>query len=141
MIWRSVTLISCGIVGGWLGWMASDREVPVKYRSNEIVTTPKPGDTLRIKHEVWRDKLCRTTVNRLVFDTDGNRYIVADLEFPEGVLPYGPDTFVAPVPISPEAKPGPAVYRAVRWYRCNITHWIWPIRDGPFDYKFTIAEK
>ena len=141
MIWRSITLISCGIVGGWLGWLASDRDVPVKYQSSEAITVPRPGEVLRMKHVVWRDKSCQTTVYRLVFDKDGNRFIVPDLEFPAGVLPLGPDSFVAPVPISPEADSGPAVYRAVRKYRCNLLHWIWPITEGPFDYKFTIAEK
>lgn len=139
MIWRAVTLISCGIVGGWLGFMASERHVPVKYQSTEIVNSPNPGEVLRVKHVVWRDKSCATTIYRLVFDKGGHRFIVPDLEFPAGVLPLGPDTFVAPIPVSLEAEPGPAVYRAVRAYRCNLLHWIWPITDGPFDYQFVIG--
>jgi hypothetical protein len=141
MIWRGITLISCGIVGGWLGFMASDREPPVKHRANEIINSPKPGEVLRIRHLVWRDRSCKTTVNRLVFDKDNDRFIVPDLEFSEGVLPLGADTFVAPIPISSEADPGPATYRVVRWYRCNLTHWIWPIKDGPYDHPFTIAPR
>lgn len=141
MIWRSVTLVSCGIVGGWLGWLASERDVPVKYEATEMTNSPKPGETLRARHVVWRDKSCKTTVYRLVFDKDGDRFIVPDLEFPAGVLPLGRDTFVAPVPISPQADPGPATYRAVREYRCNILHYIWPIKDGPFDYGFRISER
>src|ERR1043166_8242236 len=97
MIWRGITLISCGIVGGWLGFMASDREPPVKHRANEIINSPKPGEVLRIRHLVWRDRSCKTTVNRLVFDKDNDRFIVPDLEFSEGVLPLGADTFVAPI--------------------------------------------
>lgn len=141
MIWRSVTLISCGIVGGWLGWMASERAIPVKYQSSEIVTQPAPGEILRVKHVVWRDKSCLTTVYRLIFDKENHRFIVPDLEFGDGVLPLGADTFVVPVPISPEAEPGPATYRAMRKYRCNLLHWIWPITDGPHDYPFVIAPR
>jgi len=144
MIYRTTIMISCmcgGIIGGWLGWMASDRDPPVKYYSNEVVNSPRPGETLRIKHVVRRDKACHTTVYRLVFDRDGDRFIVPDLEFAGGVLPLGADTFVAPVPISPEADSGPATYRALRRYRCNLLHWIWPIVDGPFDYQFTIAPR
>jgi hypothetical protein len=139
---RASIAISCacgGIVGGWLGYMASERDVPVKYYSTEIVNTPAPGSVLRAKSVVWRDKSCDTTIYRLVFDKDGRRHIVPDLQFAPGVLPVGNDTFVAPVPISPEASPGEATYRAVRRYRCNWLHWIWPVVDGPFDYPFTIA--
>lgn len=141
MIWRSVTLVSCGIVGGWLGWMASERAVPVKYQATEIINSPKPGEPLRVKHVVWRDKSCETTVYRLIFDKDNDRFIVPDLEFAAGVLPLGPDTFVAPVPISPEADSGPATYRVLRKYRCNLLHLVWPITDGPFDHPFTIAPR
>lgn len=141
MIWRSVTLISCGIVGGWLGWMASERQVPVKYQETEMTNSPRPGEVLRVRNVVWRDKACQTTIYRLVFDKDNDRFIVPDLEFAGGVLPLGPDTFVAPVPISLEADPGPATYRVLRIYRCNLLHWVWPIVDGPFDHKFTIAPR
>lgn len=141
MIFRSVTLIACGIVGGWLGWMASERDVPVKYHANEVVNSPRPGEPLRVRHVVVRNKSCQTTVYRLIFDKEGDRFIVPDLEFAAGVLPFGADTFIVPVPISPEADPGPATYRALRKYRCNLLHWIWPIIDGPFDYQFTIAAK
>lgn len=141
MIWRGITLVSCGIVGGWLGWMASDRSLPVKYYTTDIVNSPAPGETLRVRHSIWRDRSCDTVVFRLIFDQNERRYIVPELEFAAGVLPLGSDTFVAPVPISPEAAPGPAKYRAVRRYRCNWLHWIWPVYDGPFDYPFTIAEK
>jgi hypothetical protein len=141
MIWRAATLVSCGVIGGWLGWMASDRNLPVKYYSTEIVNSPSPGDTLRVKHVIWRDRSCDTVIYRLIFDHNDRRYIVPDLEFATGVLPLGHDTFVAPVPVSPEAAPGPAIYRAVRRYRCNWVHWIFPIMDGPFNYPFTISPR
>lgn len=142
MIYRATILISCacgGVIGGWLGVMASERDVPVKYQLSEVVNSPRPGETLRVKHIVWRDKACKTTVYRIIFDQDGDRFIVPDLEFPAGVLPLRMDTFVVPVPVSPAADPGPATYRAVREYRCNLLHYIFPIKDGPFDYPFTIA--
>lgn len=141
MIWRSITLISCGIVGGWLGWMASQRDLPVRFLSSEVLNSPVPGETMRIKHVVWRDKSCRTTVNRIVFDKDGDRFIVPDLEFPAGILPLGSDTFVVPIPTSPAADPGPAIYRTVHTYRCNLLHWIWPIVTGAVEHQFTIAPK
>jgi hypothetical protein len=141
VIFRAVTLISCGIVGGWLGWMANERDVPVRYQSNEVINSPRPGEPLRVRHAVTRNKSCQTTVYRLIFDKEGDRFIVPDLEFAAGVLPLGADTFVVPVPISPEADPGPATYRALRKYRCNLLHWVWPITDGPFDYAFTIAPR
>jgi hypothetical protein len=134
------TLACCGVVGGWLGWMASDRAVPVKYYSTEVVNSPTPGETLRVKHVIWRDRSCDTVIYRLIFDKNHRRYIVSDLEFATGILPLGNDTFVAPIPVSQEAAPGAAIYRAVRRYRCNWVHWIFPIVDGPFDYSFTIAE-
>ena len=141
MIWRGATLLSCGIVGGWLGVMASDRTAPVRYHSNEVMNSPAPGMTLRVKSTIYRERSCYTTVYRLIFDLEGHRLIVPDLEFPAGVLPIGNDTFVAPVPISPEAAPGPATYRVVRKYRCNLLHRIFPIEEGPFDLAFTIGPR
>lgn len=141
MIFRVVTAIAFGAIGGWLGWMAQDRQVPVRYYTTEVLTQPKPGMILRVKHSVWRDKSCHTTVYRIIFDKDGDRFIVPDLEFPSGLLPIGTDTFVAPVPISPEADEGPAVYRVRRQYRCNLLHYVWPIQDGPHDIQFTIAKR
>jgi hypothetical protein len=141
MIFRVVTLISFGMIGGWLGWMANDRQIPVRYYSTEVINTPKPGQALRVKSVVWRDKSCYTSVYRLIFDDEGHRHVVNDLEFPAGVLPLGNDTFVAPVPISAEASDGPGIYRVVRKYRCNLLQWIWPIEDGPHDVQFTIAPR
>jgi hypothetical protein len=144
MIQRSVTFITCivgGMIGGWLGWMASERTSPVRYYSTEVLNRPKPTTALRVKHNVWRDKACRTTVYRLIFDKEKHRFVVPDIEFPAGVLPVGDDTFVTMVPISQEAEAGPAVYRVVRLYRCNILHWIWPIEDGPHDIAFTIEPR
>lgn len=141
MIWRAVTMVSCGIVGSWLGLMASDRKTPVIYHSTEVVNSPMPGAAVRVKSSVYRDRSCHATIYRLIFDQEGHRFIVPDLDFPSGVLPTGNDTFVAPVPVSPEAAPGPAVYRVVRKYRCNLLHWIFPIEEGPFDVPFTIAPR
>jgi hypothetical protein len=141
MMWRGITLLSCGFVGGWLGWMASERHPPVKFQTSEILTKPKPGEFLRIKSTVWRDKSCDTTVHRIIFDRDGDRFIIPDLNFAEGVLPLGSDTFVVPIPVSSEADPGPAIYRAVHIYRCNLLHWVWPITVGPTDMQFTISPR
>lgn len=139
MIFRAITLISCGIIGGWLGFMASDRQVPVKYYTSDVLNTPKQGEPLRVKYTVWRDRSCATTVYRSIFDHGQRRFVVADLDFSPGVLPLGYDTFIVPVPISPEATAGEAVYRVVRIYRCNLLHFIWPIEDGPHDMRFTVA--
>lgn len=121
--------------------MASERNLPVKFSTTEVLNSPKPGEVLRVKHTVWRDKSCATIVSRLIFDKDNDRFIAPDLVFAEGVLPLGSDSFIAPVPISIEADPGPATYRVVRKYRCNLLHWIWPITDGPHDLLFTIDPK
>ncbi len=139
MMFRAVTFVICGLIGGWLGYMASERQSPVRYYSNEVTNSPKRSENLRVRHHVWRAQSCHTTVYRLIFDKDGHRFVVPDLVFPAGVLPLGDDTFVASVPISPEAEEGIAVYRVVRKYRCNLLHWIWPIEDGPHDLAFKIT--
>lgn len=145
MMYRATILISCvcgGIIGGWLGWTVSDRQNPVKYYSTEILNEPMPGEVLRVRHHVWRDRSCYTTVFRAVFDKDEHRYVVQeDLEFPAGMLPVGDDVFVTMIPVSVVAVAGPAVYRVQRLYRCNFSHWIWPVEDGPHNITFTIAPK
>lgn len=141
MIFRSITLVSCGVIGGWLGYMASDRQTPVKYYSAEVVNEPKPGETLRLAHIVWRDRSCKSTIHRLIFDSSNRRHVIPDLEFPAGILPVGHDAFIAPIPIPLETSPGHAIYRVHREYRCNPTHWLFPIEDGPRDIQFTVATK
>jgi hypothetical protein len=134
-------LIIFGMFGGWLGFMVNDRQVPVRFYATEVTNSPQPGTALRVRSTVWRDKSCNTRVFRAIYDKDNRRFVTNDLDFPAGVLPIGNDTFVAPIPISLEAEPGPAVYRVHRKYRCNVLQWIFPVEDGPHDYQFTIAAK
>lgn len=136
---RVVTYVAFGALGGWLGFMAQDRFNPVRYYTTEVLNSPHIGDSLHVKHNVWRAHSCYTTVYRVVFDRSGNRLLVPDLTFPAGVLPLGDDTFITSIPILPEAVSGDAIYRVVRKYRCNVLHWIWPVEDGPHDIPFKIA--
>lgn len=141
MIFRVVTLVMCGIIGGLLGMAAADRRVPTKIFSVTALNEPSPGGVLRVENIAWRDKSCLTIIKRLIFDKD-HRFVVSDLIFQDGQLPLGQDDFIAPVPISPEAEPGDATYRVYREYYCNLLHYFrWPITDGPHDLNFKIGPR
>lgn len=141
MMWRITTLVAAGMLGGYIGFMASDRDVPIQYKSmaptKEFVFK---GTDLVIKHEALRRRSCATVVNRLIFDNHQERHVIPDLIFPEGLLPVGQDTFTVSITIPEKAAPGEATYRVVRHYKCNLLHNFWPITDGPYEFKFIIVE-
>jgi hypothetical protein len=136
---RSLALGAIAIASGWLGILISDHDVPISYQSMRPVEPEvRPGGLLRITHDAVRFRSCATKINRLIFDSENKRFVVPDLDFPYATLPVGPDTFLVAIRISPEASEGEATYRVLRTYICNFTHRLWPIRDGPYDMKFTI---
>jgi pimeloyl-ACP methyl ester carboxylesterase len=137
---RALSIVVMGSLGGWVGFNLADREPPIAYRS--MTARPAvvyPGDVIRIEHKAIRFRSCQTRVIRYLFDSAGGRYVVPDLGFPARTLPIGDDEFTVTLLVDPKMAEGPAYYQATRQYRCNWTHYFWPIETGPFRAPFTVA--
>ena len=143
MIWRSVTLVSMGLLGAWIGWSVSDRSIPYLYWDFKTLNEPAPGGTLLIEYKVRRDKMCSTIAYRQIID--GGGFLLAippSANFPHGVEPVGEERLATSVEIPQSAQPGHSTYRVTRAYQCNWvqTLFAWPILDGPHDFPFTIRQ-
>lgn len=124
--------------GGALGIYAADNEMPVMVRTAEAATPiVSPGGELRIEYTLERRRSCEVWSDRFVVDARKVRFELPDLNIKAG-LPLGPDHYIVPVEVKPEAAPGPAFYRTVTSYRCNPLQWIFPINGGTRDIPFII---
>ncbi len=139
MIWRLVTLLSAGLLGGWLGYMVGDREIPVAVaEAAPVQSVVRPGDTARIRFRFWRTRSCWTRANATWIDRNGHRYPIPTLEFPQGELPLGDDTAIVDVPVPIDVPPGPLRYMTVNTYRCNPLAVLWPVTAAPRQVDFWV---
>jgi hypothetical protein len=128
------------ILGGWLGSLAADRDLPVVIYTAEAATPiVSPGAELRIEYTLLRRRSCEVNSDRFIFDSQKTRFEVPDLNIRAG-LATGPDHYVVPVNVKPETAPGPAIYRTITNYICNPLQRIWPIEGGVRDISFIVAK-
>jgi hypothetical protein len=141
VIWRIGTITLAGLASGWLGFMAADREpATIVHKIWADPTAAAPGQTIRFNYDAHRQRSCATHVDRFVFTNDGIRHVVPELSFPHNVLPVGPDHYTVPVIIPENAVAGPAVYRTVNCYRCNLLHNVFPICETR-EIRFTVQPR
>lgn len=134
----SISVLAFGILGGWLGKLAADREVPVVVQSYEVLNTEVlPGEDLRIRYKLLRRRSCDVVVDRFIKDSEDNRHELLDSRIHAG-LPLGEEAPVLRIQVPLEASRGPAIYRTVTTFRCNFTQWLSPIQGGTLDIGFTI---
>lgn len=139
MIWRVGTITLAGLASGWLGFMASDREpATVVYRMWPEPPVASAGQTVRFNYAAHRRRSCATHVDRFVFSSDGVRHVAPELSFPHGALPVGADHYTVPLIVPENAAIGPATYRTVNCYRCNLLHALFPICETR-EIAFAIA--
>lgn len=125
-------------IGGALGVYWTDSEMPVMVRTAEAATPVVPaGGELRVEYTLERRRSCAVQSDRFIIDAQKVRFELPDLSIRAG-LPLGPDHYVVPVDVKPEAAPGPAFYRTVTNYRCNPLQWIFPLAGGTRDIAFII---
>lgn len=122
------------------GYMVADRAIPVTQISNRILTPEVvSGQDLRLEHSVYRHRLCHTSVERTIFDSQGTRWALPDLDF-YAIGPLGPDTYGQAIPVPFGASPGPARLRFALAWDCNFTQRFWPIVEVLPDLNFTILK-
>lgn len=141
-----VAMVSCFTLvvfwSGIAGQMAADRATPVAVLETTLLTPEVPqGGLLRVSYIVRRDRVCRTLLERVIMDFDGNRYVLPDLDF-EAVGPSGLEQFTSQTPVPDILGAGLASYRVTLTYSCNIVHrLLWPVVDvrPPVYFRITPA--
>jgi hypothetical protein len=138
---RILATFFVALSGGALGYSVIDRELPVIVLEKGAVSEIAPRGTIwRAKYRFFRKRECYTHIDRFIFDADGVRHVLSDLEFVAGALPLGEDKATVSALIPATAAIGPATYVTINCYECNFTHRIWPLCAPARDIKFNITE-
>lgn len=133
-------ILAAALVGGSSGVWLVDRDLPVVINSAETATPiVKPGGELRIEYTLLRKRSCEVTSDRFIIDAHKVRFELPDLNIKSG-LQTGPDHYIVPVEVKPEAALGPATYRTITSYVCNPIQRLFPIEAGQRDINFVIRE-
>lgn len=124
-----------GIICVGTAWLA-DREPPVTYVKVEVATeiggkpepVPAPGRKLPIHFVFNRDRACDTFADRRLLDSGRAVHDLINEEITPIETGQNIDVFKY-VPLPAEVHAGPATLSiTVRW-RCNLLHYLWPIRQ------------
>jgi hypothetical protein len=139
MIFRAFTFGVATTVGVALGLWTIDRDPPVVINSVQVLTPEvPPGGRLRIKYQVNRIRECAVHIDRLLLDSAKVRGELTDLSFAKPPGPLGNDEYTTEIRVPDTFSQGPAVYRTLTTYRCNLIHAIWPVPWGPNDVSFVV---
>lgn len=128
----------------WLGSVVGDRNFPTRVESVRVINPElKAGQVLLTERVVHREKLCHTTIDRMMFDSKDQRFDMQKdglgiIEYPNGAGPLGRDEFVGRQTVPIGMAPGPARYIALVCYRCNVFQWLYPVCEPPRLQRFTI---
>lgn len=128
MIWKIAvgvpTMFFAAIGGLWV----ADREPPTTVFSVQALTSEvRPGDQMRALYSVRRFRSCAVHVDRLLFDSAGERYVLEDIEFAAAPGPLGDASYTVGINIPRRFAEGPARYQAITQYTCNPFHKLSPI--------------
>lgn len=140
MIFKGFFFGAAAAIGTMFGVWVIERDPPVVTNSSEVLTqTVPPGGVLRIHNRVTRFRQCQTHIDRLLLDSAKVRSELSDVDAERPLGPMGEDEFTIEVKIPSTFSNGPAIYRTITAYRCNLIHkWFWPIVLGPVDIIFEV---
>lgn len=111
---------------------AMDREPPFAVLQ-VYPAQAKPGDTITLNAEVWRDpqRQCSAVMGRSVFDSKGARWDYPLATFSAASISRmesaTPGRMSVSLVVPPGAAPGTAELLSVLEYKCNQAHVLWPI--------------
>ena len=120
---------------GTFAILASDRSLPVDQIANITTGVVRPAGPMVLASDVFRHRLCSTTVEFSIFDSAPNRHFLPDLDIRVPVR-LGRDHFQQELKWSAPLAPGPATLYVGLIWRCNPVHWLWPITNAievPFE--------
>ena len=132
-------LMSAGV--GWLFWQVSDRASPIDRRTQTLLSAVVvPGDTVRVRYTLRRNRICATDVSWTEIDGAGEVHRFGPVHVPIPGKP-GPDTLIHSWPTAPSAAPGPSVLRVALEYRCpgNYLQGVYPVTEALEDLHYETA--
>lgn len=117
------------LVASLIAYWSADRRLPAEVVSTEVLTpVVKPGGKLMIRQKIRYTRECAAHVDRVLYDDKNHRKFLADVDYarpPRGIGTFEV-VFVEDVPSYFE--PGPATYRAIPVYSCNLVHqYLWSL--------------
>lgn len=140
MLFRVVTYGTAAFIGTMMGIWTIDRE-PASVTLKTQVLTPSvmPGAELRIRYTVRRARDCGSHFDRVLLDSNRVRVVLPDVSFAKPPAPLGDDTYISTILVPPSFAAGPAIYRVIPSYTCNMIHRLfWPITLDPVDVLFDV---
>ena len=140
MIWRAVVLSLLAFFSGMIGLWSADRNPPtIQLEERVLNPTLAAGEPLRIYYKVRRDDNCRVRLEQLLFDHNLTRHRIPDEDYQAAPGPIGIEDFVILVDVPRRFAQGEGRYRAIRTYRCNPIHNLFPIVVISRDVTFTVV--
>jgi len=126
-------------IGGWLGYLVSDREPPVVITKTEVLTpSVNPGGQLRVRYHLRRFRECGSETTRLIRDASETHFGLDPSSTPYSQGVVGEEAYNLPLLIPRSAAQGPAEYRVRTIWICNPLHHIWPIKGEMRIVRFEI---
>lgn len=135
-------LVNVAVAAGTLGFWVTDRKAPTTIDGTQVLTPiVSPGGILEVKRRVWRSEICYTTISRILTDSEGRRFNLGLIAFPNGNGRLGYDEYIVNVSVPLTMSEGEAKFLDLACYQCNPIHMIWPVCAAPREEMFKVAGK
>ncbi|WP_449411120.1 hypothetical protein [Methylobacterium komagatae] len=115
--------------------------MPTEVLSSQVLTPRvRPGDKLLIRQRIRYNRDCATHVDRALYDSHTNRRFLDDVDYRHPPLGLGVKTITFEETVPDNFGNGPAEYRALPSYWCNVLQqYYWPITRPETILKFGIV--
>ena len=132
---QGLMLLLIGAATLQVTWWAMDRTPPVETTGAVADGPAIAGGTLVVTYTVERHRSCPYKVDRLVRTSNGAMVPLVDDEWAASPGSLGRDVYKVYVALPLSVDPGPASYRVILSYRCNLLQYLYPIivrNETPF---------
>lgn len=132
-----MVLVPMAFVASVLGTWTGDRTPPTRLISTEVLTpTVEPGGIIQVRYVVQRDRTCDTRADRMLFDSEGRRKPLDDIN---SAGPLGPTTYIATAEVPTWFALGKARYVTSSVFTCNPLHVLFPIVATPREIEVEVV--
>ncbi|MBD0416489.1 hypothetical protein [Oryzicola mucosus] len=131
----------------WLGSVSlalliSDRVPPLTYEGARALQSSVPqGGAIDVEFEVYRTKICPSTVRRYLVDADDVQHAITNYTVGSNSK-KGREVYQRTITVPQNAAVGPAIYFVRLEYICNLAQQLgWPIKveSPPVPFRVTAA--
>ena len=141
--WRlvGIVILAMSWVGaGSMALLVTDNQPPLQYVSARAIEKEvAQGGELNVEYEVFRSKICESTVRRYVVDAAGEQWSVTNYTVGSN-LKAGKEVYQRKITVPLGTALGVATYEVKLEYRCNIMQvWLWPLKVNAPPIPFLIT--